>query len=291
MMDPSPSSEQNGLMTAQLRLRTPPIDMAVPARDPMKAVLTLGQVEGMGGWMAASMGMLLIALWGLLLWTRRIDDEIHTRLVGVYDVELKDETPPPPPPPEPEEKPEPVARPTPPKAAETPPPPAAAAQAGKVLTADPDPNAPVDLTNTIITGNADAFAGGTTMSNGTSGTAVRGDVVSPKGVPGGKGTVAQDNPVQAGPDRSRAVGLVNQDWHCPFPPEADTDQIDEARVELEISVSADGAPVKVRILSDPGHGFGREASRFAMRERYKPALDHDGNPIPGVKRVSVHFSR
>src|SRR5579863_466370 len=165
MMDPSPSSEQNGLMTARLRLRRPPIDMAVPARDPMKAVLTLGQVEGMGGWMAAStvlhavlaMGMLLIALWGLFLWTRRIDDEVHTRLVGVYDVELKDETPPPPPLPEPEEKPEPVARPTPPKAAETPPPPAAAAQAGKVLTADPDPNAPVDLTNTIITGNADAF--------------------------------------------------------------------------------------------------------------------------------------
>lgn len=302
MMDPGPSSEQNGLIAARLGApRAQLIGMAVPARDPMNAVLALGRprIEGMGGWLAAStalhgaiaVGMLIIALWGLFLWTRRIDDQVHTRLVGVYEVELKDETPPPPPPPPPEEKPEPVARALPPPKTEAPPPPAAAAQAGKVLTADPDPNAPVDLTNTIITGNADSYAGGTTMRDGTSGAAVRGPVVSPVGVPGGTGTVPQINPQVAGPDKSRPVGLVNQDWHCPFPPEADTDQIDEARVELEISVSAEGAPVKVRVLSDPGHGFGREASRFAMRERFKPALDHEGNPIPGTKRVSVHFSR
>jgi periplasmic protein TonB len=302
-MDSGPSSERNGLLTARLGSRPPPpIGMAVP-REPMSAVLELGRprTDGLGGWLAAStivhgalavMGLVL-ALWGLLQWTRRIDDQVHARLVSVYDVELKEEAPPPPPPAEPEPKPEPAPRAAPPpKPAEAPPPPPpAAAQAGKVLTAEPDPNAPVDLTNTIITGNADSYAGGTTMANGTSGNAVRGAIASPTGVPGGTGTVPQANPAPAGPDRSRPVGLVNQDWHCPFPPEADTDQIDEARVELEITVSAEGAPVKVRVLSDPGHGFGREASRFAMRERFKPALDHDGNPIPGTKRVSVHFNR
>ena len=44
-----------------------------------------------------------------------------------------------------------------------PPPPPAPAQAAKVLTQEPDPNEPVDLTgNTIVQGNADAYAGGFT---------------------------------------------------------------------------------------------------------------------------------
>jgi hypothetical protein len=47
----------------------------------------------------------------------------------------------------------------------------------------------------------------------------------------------------------------------------------------------------VRVLADPGNGFGREAMRCAMQKKYQPALDHDGNAIPGIVRPRVHFSR
>jgi protein TonB len=204
---------------------------------------------------------------------------------------MKEDPPPPPPAPVQEEKPEPA--PPPPRAVahEPPPPPPAPAQAAKVLTQEPDPNEPVDLTgNTIVQGNAEAFAGGFTAQNGKSATAVR-SAPSLQGVPGGTGPV---QPAPQGPDRSRRAGLAGgRDWsNAPFPQEADSVQMDEAYVTLEIDVRPDGTPSAVRILKDPGYGFGREAKRYAMSLRYAPALDHDGNPIPGkIGPLPVHFFR
>jgi len=57
-------------------------------------------------------------------------------------------------------------------------------------------------------------------------------------------------------------------------------------------VRADGTPEKVTVLSDPGHGFGRAATRCAMLQHFDAALDHDGNAIPGLtKSLRVRFER
>jgi protein TonB len=159
-----------------------------------------------------------------------------------------------------------------------------------VLAQEPDPNDPVDLTgNTIVQGNAEAYAGGFTASNGTNTHAAR---VTPAatGVVGGTGPVAA--PVQ-GPDRSRTASLAGgREWSCPFPQEADISQIDDARVELQVDVRADGTAAAVRVIADPGNGFGREAKRCALATRFQTALDHDGNSIAGAtKAFWVHFQR
>jgi protein TonB len=270
-----------------------------PYDDPMSRVLGLdSQSSSAIAWLGYGLGAIALML-GLMVAVRIVSlvvamtDYAPSSVTAPQEIDVEEAPPPPPPPaalPEPEAKPEPA--PPPPRAnpREAPPPPAAPAQAGKVLTAEPDPNEPVDLTgNTIVTGNAEAYAGGTTASNGTSTTAVRG-LARPGGVAGGKG-VTQAAPVAAGPDRARRASPVNHDWNAPFPPEADVAQIDEAFVTLEVDVRADGTPAAVRIVRDPGNGFGREARRYAMTQRFRTALDHDGNPIPSTATVPVHFSR
>jgi protein TonB len=264
--------------------------------DPMSKVLALDEkTSSVAAWFGfmSSGTLLMVGLMALVLvvaWLR----SIHALPLADETEEIevvKEELPPPPPPPqaEPEQKPEPAP---PPRALphEPPPPAAAPAQAAKVLTAEPDPNDPVDLTgNTIVTGNADYYAGGVTAANGTSKNAVTG-VTSPHGVPGGTGSAVAPPP--PGPDRSRPPSLAGgAQWNCPFPPESDSAQIDEAYVTVQIDVRADGSPGAVRVVSDAGNGFGREARQCAMGKRYQTALDHDGNAIPGSFKVKVHFSR
>jgi protein TonB len=265
---------------------------AVPYDDPMSKVLGLdAKTSGLGAWFGFTSGSTallagLMALASAVAWMHTM----HALSAGVTPEEIevvKEEAPPPPPAPVAESKPEPAPPPARAVPHEPPPPPA---QAAKVLTQEPDPNEPVDLTgNTIVQGNADAYAGGFTTKNGTNANAARA-IPSPTGVPGGTGAVQAPPP---GPDRSRAASLAgSRDWNAPFPAEADTVQIDEAYVTLQIDVRADGTPAAVRILSDPGNGFGREARRYAMTQRYAPALDREGNPVPGtIGPIRVHFSR
>ena len=167
---------------------------------------------------------------------------------------------------------------------------AAAAQAGAVLTQEPKPEEPVDLTNSFVTGSGATYAGGTTMAAGTATAAVRAPVASPTGVVGGTGTGASAPPAV---DRSRAAGLGgSKSWNdCPFPPEADVDNIDQAAVLVQITVAPDGRASGVRVVSDPGHGFGRSARACAMQRRYQTALDRDGSPIGGTFSVNVTFAR
>lgn len=266
--------------------------------DPMSRVLGMdAKVTGLGAWFGFTSGGTLLmvglmALVSVVAWVHRVEAQA-AEVPAEVDV-LRDEAPPPPPPPaqaEPEHKAEtaPPPRVTPHDA--PPPPPPAPAQAGKVLTAEPDPNEPVDLTgNTIVTGNADTYAGGTTTANGTSATAVRG-LASHVGVPGGTGAPTAA-PVPAGPDRSHAAVLGGgKEWNCPFPAEADAAQVDEAWVTLEVEIGGDGAARAVNVLKDPGYGFGRAARQYALRQRHTPALDHDGNAIASTIKVKVHFSR
>jgi periplasmic protein TonB len=263
--------------------------------DPMTKVFGLdAQASGPLAWVGYFLGAIALLL-GLMVSARAIalvlalNEPMAVASPPPQEIDVVRDELPPPPPPEPEAKSEPAP---PPRATphEAPPPPAPA-QAGKVLTQEPDPNEPVDLTgNTIISGNAEAYAGGVTASNGTSKNAVRG-LTSPSGVPGGTGKPQPSAP--PGPDRSRAPSLANGLlWSdCPFPPEADTAQIDEAYVTIEVNVRTDGTPARAAVLSDPGNGFGRETVRCALARRYNAALDHDGNPIAAGFKVRIHFTR
>jgi protein TonB len=268
--------------------------------DPMSKVLGLdAQATSATAWLGYTLGAFALLL-GMMVTARVVTvilESMNAQAapppVAPQEIDvMRDEPPPPPPPPAPTEAPEAKPEPPPvPKAApkEAPPPAPAPAQAAKVLTQEPDPNEPVDLTgNTIVQGNADAYAGGTTMANGTSTRAVRG-IASPTGVPGGTG--APQAKAAGGPDRSRKCSVGGTEWNCPFPPEADTAQVDDAYVTLHVDLRPDGSPQAVRIVNDPGNGFGREAKRCAMSKSYTSGLDRDGNAIPCDFTTRVHFSR
>jgi protein TonB len=258
--------------------------------DPMSKVLGLdSKTSGLAAWFGFTSGSTallagLMALVSVVAWMHAANARTEAFAAGEIEV-MKEDQPPPPPPQKEEAKPEPAPPPR-PVAHETPPPPAPA-QAAKVLTQEPDPNDPVDLTgNTIVQGNADSYAGGYTASTGKSTAAVNA-MPSPTGVVGGTGPVKV-----VGPDRSRRASLGGKDWNTPWPSEADAVQMDEAYVTLEIDVRADGSAAAVRVLKDPGYGFGREARRYALNQRYQPAFDHDGNAIPQmIGPIKVHFTR
>jgi len=275
--------------------RTPALASAVagaPYDDPMSRVLGLdSQASGTTRWIAYFLGALAL-MQGFMVSARAIAQiaAMNTKVAPAQALQeiqvIREEPPPPPPPPAAEPaKPEPAP---PPRAIPHEPPPPPPAQAGKVLTQEPDPNEPVDLTgNTIVTGNAEQYAGGVTTSNGTSNVAVR--TASTAGVLGGAGAPA----APAGPDLARPPELTgSSEWSVPWPMEADALQIDEALVTLQVDVRADGSAADVRVLTDPGNGFGRDARRHALKQRFQPALDHSGHPTAGtIKRIVVHFSR
>jgi protein TonB len=261
--------------------------------DPMDKVLGLdAKTSGWGAWFGFTSGSTLLlaglmALVSVVAWIHTA--QARMAATGVDEIEVTKEEPPPPPP-EPETKPEPTA-PAPNHARELAPPPPAPAQAAKVLTQEPNPDEPVDLTgNTIVQGNAETYAGGFTSAEGKSANAVR-TMAAPTGVPTGTGPVRAATPIGPGPDRSRRASIGETEWNCPFPPEADAEQIDEAYVMLQIDVNADGTPSAVRVLSDPGNGFGREALTFAKKRHFSPALDHEGNAIASSIKVRVSFKR
>jgi protein TonB len=266
--------------------------VSVAYDDPMDKVLGLdAKTSGIGAWFGFTSGGTLVAaglmtLASVVAWWHTAHAQTAE---ATQDIDVVTEAPPPPPPPPPTAEPEakPVA--PQPRAVAAPPPPPPA-QAAKVLTQEPKPDEPVDLTgNTIVQGNADSYAGGFTTANGSSSAAVN-TAPSPTGVQGGTGPVNAP-PQAAAPDLSRTASIGN--WSCSdFPAEADTAQIDEAYVMIQVDVDASGRAVAAKVLQDPGNGFGRQAKMCAMRQRFQPALDRAGNPVAGsTKAFRVHFSR
>lgn len=212
------------------------------------------------------------------------------------------ELPPPkeePPPPEPEPEPEPPPPPkkvrrasrrarlvkprtTAPRATKNagPPPPA---QAGKVIAQEPA-DAPLDFTGFSITsGKGPKYAGGVTASKGTNTKAVHTKTVDPNARPDQpQGEARLDHP----------VGLSARNWRCPWPREADPLGIDEQVVLLRAVVDARGRASSVRLLADPGHGFGRAALACAKRARFNPATDRNGRPYAATSPpIRVRFTR
>jgi protein TonB len=284
----------------------PPLGVVLPSRDPLARVLDLGGKATAGIVAGIAFALLVHGTAGaraalinidLIHWADGVRRSVHERLWSQYDVDMfkaPEEKLAPPPEPAPEADPEPVKAKAPPpeKAKDEPPPepPApAAAQAGQILTA---PDEIADFTDPgFIQGTGPNFAGGVTHAQGTATTAVRNLNARPDGTTGGTGTAPAPPPPPT-PDRSRAAGLRgSSDWKCP-PSEADAEQIDDAYVTVQVSVGADGRAIQVQVMSDPGHGFGREARLCAMRETYTTAANRDGNPIPGqTKPFRIHFER
>ena len=158
------------------------------------------------------------------------------------------------------------------------------AQAGAVLTKEPDRDEPVDFTGQgFVIGSSSTYAGGFTSKSGTSRRAV---LSNPRTVP------APTEPAVTPPDKSRRAAFEGgAQWHCPFPPEANEYAIDSAVVPIRVDLDATGSVRDVVVLSDPGHGFGREADRCARSKRFNPALDRDGTPIAAQVTIRVHFER
>lgn len=289
-----------------------------PDENPWDAVMGLGRraakigtaiglVLAVGTHGYAS-GRAMLALYEMLHSVGQMREIIHEYLWTEYDVdpnpqevkpepEKKNE---PEPPPEPEPDPMPVQA---PKVADKPqadpyePEKASPVQAAKVLTAAADPNKVEDLTDQgIVSGSAtDGPLGGQSSAAGTSNVITKNPAVSLTGKPGGTGTGdAPPAPTIAKADLSRPAGIIGgASWsNCPFPDEADTDQVDFAQVTLIVTVRADGSPQSVQVTSDPGHGFGRAARMCALARKYNAGLDTDGNPsVKSTPPIRVTFSR
>jgi len=309
-MDAPAHSGHSGPPSARTSSRPPPpIGVVLPTRDPLSAVMDLGKraptaiVVGVlialmaHGTAAARVAFIAV---DLLQWERGLRLALNDRLASTYEIEVaKPKEPEPPPKEEPKEEPKepeppPKAPPPAPKEA-TPPPPPAAAQAGAVLTQQPDPNEPVDFTNSFVTGNGAAFAGGVTQQGGTSATAVYNRHATAQGTPGGTGTAPA--PPAPAVDRTRALSLTGtSDWNCGdlFPSEADSEQINDMYVTVEVTVNGEGRVTSARPVNDPGHGFGRAGVQCAKRQgrdMFNVALDQNGNPIEAKKSFRIHFTR
>lgn len=247
----------------------------------------------------AAANQYLAEILGLLRQTRAWQ---HEYFWTQYDVEVPvkppppaDKPPEPPPPPEPDPTPAPA-----PKAEakakddpyDQPPPPS---QAAKVLTRKEDPDEPVDLTDKgTVSGTGNAL-GGQQSGAGIGDTVVKNPAASLTGTPGGTGTGGPKPPPPPppGPDMSRAATFEGStSWNCPFPPEADAEQIDNAVVSITVTVRPDGSPLSVSVLNDPGYGFGRAARICALGRRYTPALDRTGQAMTGATPpIRVRFTR
>lgn len=122
-----------------------------------------------------------------------------------------------------------------------------------------------------------------TASNGTNpvGASARdGDPRTTPGVPA------------SAPSRARAVSLADQNWSCPWPREADAEQIDRQTVVIRVIVTAGGKVESARVLSDPGYGFGAAATACALRTQFAPAHDRDGQPIRAASPpIRITFTR
>jgi|SRR6185369_14798634 len=295
------TSTADSISPSQVRAQNAPQDA-----DPLAPILSLGKRELRLGLICGLLGSLFLhgvvsvqaaaTLGDVHAFAVLVRAEVRDRQLSQVDVDL---TPPPPPPPEPTPEPEPEPE-KPPPAAQTPPPapntpappPPAAAEAGKVLTAEADPNEPVDMTDSIVTGDAERYAGGITAKDGTSKNAVRDTRAEADGV--GKAPPGPVAPAQpTGPDLSRPAAPLAGSWNdCEFPAEADIEGIDSAVVQLTVTVGPNGRAKSVTVLKDPGFGFGQSARTCAFRKPFNAAFDRSGTAITMTTApFTVRFTR
>ena len=164
--------------------------------------------------------------------------------------------------------------------------PALAEPAPDVLTAEKQGNEALDFTHSIMTGSGALPTSGTANSR----------VGSIRGASRGNLSRSAEPAAQAasgiGDGSSRPASILGgASWNCPFPRAADHHGIDRAVVSLRVHVDAAGRASSVRVLSDPGHGFGGAAQACAARTHYRPALDRHGRTMASPLNVRVRFVR
>jgi periplasmic protein TonB len=155
-----------------------------------------------------------------------------------------------------------------------PPPPAKAAV---IIATEQSVPAPVEV------GNAENFVGGTTSSEGKNSVAVDVSAVDPNAKP-------TSNPQEV--NRAARVSLRTNNWNCPWPSEADAEQINEQFVVLRVVVDKSGSVISARVINEPGFGFGDAAKTCAMRTHFSPARDAQGDPVQAESPpIRVRFVR
>jgi periplasmic protein TonB len=218
-------------------------------------------------------------------WSARLALRVHEELTRVTVVEVEkpvSSLPPPEPvlPPSAPPAPAPVA----PRAATPPasPTPAPPVEAAAVLVNDA-PAEILDLTgNTIVSGNAAQALGGAT--------AVAGTGLQPTMQP--VDLTAPTAPVAVRVSQAHPVSLNAEAWSCDWPREALLQDIYEEYVTLVVRVNATGQAASVRIVQDPGLGFGQAARQCALRTQFEPARNAAGFPVEAESpQIRVRFVR
>jgi len=248
--------------------------------SPLTAVLELGQ-RGHGRWSrplgAAIIALVFHAALGIIAGVTHAVSHDAPAAVAPRQIAVmleKPPAPPPPPPRPPEARTPKMGRPAVNKA------PPAPAQAGEVIAAAPDPNAPVDMTGfNIAVGEGKTYAGGYSSAKGTSTEAIP-DVNARVG--------GKPNAV----DQSRAGSPAHRDWSCAWPQEEQTSDLRDARVTIRVQIDADGLPMKVDVLNAPPGGFAEAARACAEGEKFLAAHDLNGRPVVSTTApFVVHFLR
>jgi protein TonB len=247
--------------------------------SPLSAVLEFG-ARGHGRWSrplgAAVIALLFHAVLGAVGGLSHAVSHDEPPAGRQQMVVALEKLPPPPPAPRP---PPPEARPQKPVRSPVNKAPPAPAQAGKVVAAAPDPNAPLDMTGfNLVVGEGKSYAGGYSSPKGTSTQAIP-DVNARVG--------GKSNAV----DQSRAAAPLHRDWSCPWPEEEQTSDMREARVSIRVHLDADGLPTSVETLNPPPGGFAAAAKRCAEGETYSAAHDTNGRPVASITALVVHFYR
>jgi TonB family protein len=81
---------------------------------------------------------------------------------------------------------------------------------------------------------------------------------------------------------SRKPEPLNSGSRMPeYPFEARRDGV-EGKVRLRVSIGKDGNVKMVRILNDPGKGLGVASKKHALKKKWRPALDKNGNAVDAV---------
>ncbi len=169
--------------------------------------------------------------------------------------------------------------------------PQSAAQAGRTLTAPDTPDNSSIADFSMVQGEGNSYAGGTTSSIGTSAKAVHG-LASLKPAATQREQTRAGTLLPAGPDRSRGATPAASNWNCSslFPNDPDAGAY--ASVVIAVTVQTNGRPTSVAVIRDPGHGFAPAARACAMTQIFNVALDREGKPIVATTPpIVVHFTR
>jgi len=100
-----------------------------------------------------------------------------------------------------------------------------------------------------------------------------------RGGPGAEGPGGHDHHAPAGPMRTHHASAkasleAGRDWSdCPFPKEA---RRRTAFVRISVVVDAKGEAIDVKLLNDPGEGFGESAKVCAKRRHYVAGTNDAG---------------